>query len=435
MQYIDVQKTLDQAKPNKFHFKILFWCFLIIVIDGYDIAVAGAAIPSIMEQMHVNASTAGFMASSALFGMMFGAIFFGGLSEKIGRRWTISICVFLFSIFTAAAGFCKDPVSFSLLRFIAGLGIGGVMPNIVAHMTEFSPKKMRSFMTTMMFSGYAVGGILAAALGKQFILAYGWQVVFFAAGIPIIIIPFILKYLPESLTYLNKSNQKAQLHSIIQNIEPSLTVNPNTLLQFPMEPKTENVSITQLFNDGRLISSVMFWIAFFTGLFMIYSLSTWLTKLMALSGYSLGSALSFVIALNLGAVVGCAVGGWLADRFHIKWVLVTMYFLGGIFLYMMTFEHSQSTLYFIIAAVGACSTGAQIVAYAYCGQFYPSNIRSTGIGMAGGIGRLGAILAPLIIGYIVTLNLPLEQNFMVIAAAGIVGAIGLAFINHDKAAA
>ena len=202
MQYIDVQKTVDDAKLNKFHLKVLFWCFLIIVIDGYDIAVAGAAIPSIMEEMQVSASTAGFMASSALFGMMFGAIFFGGLSEKIGRRWTIAICVFLFSVFTAAAGLCDDPVSFSILRFIAGLGIGGVMPNIVAHMTEYAPKKIRSLMTTVMFSGYAVGGILAAALGKQFIIEYGWQVVFFAAGFPILLIPFIFKSLPESLNYL-----------------------------------------------------------------------------------------------------------------------------------------------------------------------------------------------------------------------------------------
>ena len=435
MQYIDVQKTVDDAKLNKFHLKVLFWCFLIIVIDGYDIAVAGAAIPSIMEEMQVSASTAGFMASSALFGMMFGAIFFGGLSEKIGRRWTIAICVFLFSVFTAAAGLCDDPVSFSILRFIAGLGIGGVMPNIVAHMTEYAPKKIRSLMTTVMFSGYAVGGILAAALGKQFIIEYGWQVVFFAAGFPILLIPFIFKFLPESMNYLERHKKAEELNNIVQKIEPSLVIDSNTRLKFPDAIPTESVPIAQLFNDGRLLSSVMFWVAFFTGLFMIYSLSTWLTKLMALSGYSLGSALSFVIALNVGAVIGCVIGGWLADRFHIKWVLVTMYFLGGVFLYMMTFDNSQTMLYIIIAAVGACSTGAQIVAYAYCGQFYPSNIRSTGIGMAGGVGRLGAILAPVIIGYIVALNLPLEQNFMVIAAAGIIGAIGLAFINHDKAAA
>ena len=169
MHQIDVHKMVDEAKFNRFHAFVLAWCLLIIIIDGYDIAVAGAALPSIMKDMNVDASTAGYMASSALFGMMFGAIFLGTLSDKIGRRWTISICVFLFSVFTAAAGFANDPVTFSVLRFIAGLGIGGVMPNIVAQMTEYAPRKIRSVMTTVMFSGYAIGGILAAVLGKQFI--------------------------------------------------------------------------------------------------------------------------------------------------------------------------------------------------------------------------------------------------------------------------
>ena len=189
MHRIDVHKMVDEAKFNRFHAFVMAWCVLIIIIDGYDIAVAGAALPSIMKEMGVTASTAGFMASSALFGMMFGAVFLGTLSDKIGRRWTISICVFLFSVFTAAAGFANDPVTFSVLRFIAGLGIGGVMPNIVAQMTEYSPKKIRSLMTTVMFSGYAIGGILAAVLGKQFIGDYGWQFVFIAAGAPVLLIP------------------------------------------------------------------------------------------------------------------------------------------------------------------------------------------------------------------------------------------------------
>jgi AAHS family benzoate transporter-like MFS transporter len=167
---------------------------------------------------------------------------------------------------------------------------------------------------------------------------------------------------------------------------------------------------------------------------MVYALSTWLTKLMALAGYSLGSALTFVIALNVGAIVGAVGGGWLADRFHIKWVLVTMYALGGAFLCLMTVKTSTELLYLLVGAVGACTTGAQIVAYAYSGQFYPTSIRSTGIGMASGVGRLGAIVAPVLIGVIVGLQLPLAQNFLVIGAAGIVGAAALACINHRTSA-
>lgn len=432
MQYIDVHKVADEAKFNKFHAKVLAWCFIIIIIDGYDIAVAGAALPSIMSGMGVDASTAGFMASSALFGMMFGAIFLGSISEKIGRKLTIAICVFLFSVFTAAAGLTDDPVTFSILRFIAGLGIGGVMPNIVAQMTEYSPKKIRSLMTTFMFSGYAIGGVLAAVIGKQFILEFGWQVVFFAAGVPVLLLPFILKSMPESLSYLLKKQNQQDLQKVVRDMEPSIQLDHTVEFTQTIQADDSKSAIAQLFQEGRALSTFMFWGAYFTGLFMVYALSTWLTKLMAMSGYSLGSALSFVIALNVGAVVGAVGGGWLADKFHIKWVLVTMYALGSVFLYMMTLPMATEMLYIVIGVVGACTTGAQIVAYAYCGQFYPSAIRSTGIGMAAGIGRMGAILAPLLIGFIVALNLPIEQNFMVISLAGLIGAVALSLINHRR---
>lgn len=434
MQYIDVQHNIDTARLSIFHYKVLFWCFLIIVIDGYDIAIAGAALPSIMSEMGVTAATAGFMASSALFGMMFGAISGGVLSEKIGRVKTIVICVFVFSLFTALAGFSKDPVTFSVLRFIAGLGIGGVLPNIIAQMTEFSPKKLRSFLTTLMFSGYAVGGIFAALIGKQFIAQYGWQIVFFVAAAPLLTIPFLLKFMPESLSFLIKQNSEHKIKTTLKNINPQLDMHPEVKLKTVEDTVTASAPVTQLFQDGRAFSTVMFWIAYFTGLFMMYALSTWLTKLMSMSGYSLGSALSFVISLNVGAVIGANLGGWLADRFNIKWVLVIMYALGSIFLYAMTFKLSTELLYMLIACVGACTTGAQLIAYAYTGQFYPGHIRSTGVGAASSVGRLGAILAPLIIGYIVMLNLPLEQNFLVIASAGIIGAIALALINHSKSA-
>lgn len=432
MQCIDVHKVADGAKFNKFHAKVLAWCFIIIIIDGYDIAVAGAALPSIMTGMGVDASTAGFMASSALFGMMFGAIFLGSISEKIGRKLTIAICVFLFSVFTAAAGLANDPVTFSILRFIAGLGIGGVMPNIVAQMTEYSPKKIRSLMTTMMFSGYAIGGVLAAVIGKQFILQFGWQVVFFAAGVPVLLLPFILKSMPESLSYLLKKQNQKDLQKVVRDMEPSIQMDQSVEFTQTIKADDSKPAIAQLFHEGRALSTFMFWGAYFTGLFMVYALSTWLTKLMAMSGYSLGSALSFVIALNVGAVVGAVGGGWLADKFHIKWVLVSMYALGSVFLYMMTLPMATEMLYIVIGVVGACTTGAQIVAYAYCGQFYPSAIRSTGIGMAAGIGRMGAILAPLLIGFIVALNLPIEQNFMVISLAGLIGAVALSLINHRR---
>ena len=167
MHRIDVHKLADESKFNRFHAVVLFWGVLILILDGYDLAVVGAALPSIMKDMGVDATQAGFMASSALFGMMFGAIFLGTLADKIGRPLMIAICVALFSVFTAAAGLTHDPITFSITRFIAGLGIGGVLPIVAAQMAEFAPAKMRARLVTVVFAGYSIGGVLVALIGKQ----------------------------------------------------------------------------------------------------------------------------------------------------------------------------------------------------------------------------------------------------------------------------
>jgi AAHS family benzoate transporter-like MFS transporter len=434
MRQIDIHKLADGARFNRFHAGILAWCALIIICDGYDLAVAGIALPSIMKEMGVTAQNAGFMVSSALFGMMFGAIFLGTVADRIGRRLAIVICLALFSVFTAAAGLSSDPYVFSLMRFLAGLGIGGVMPNVVAQMTEYSPKKIRSTMVTLMFSGYAVGGMVAALLGKGMIESYGWQSVFLAAGVPIVLVPFILKSLPESMPFLVKQHRVDELQRILARMEPSYRAEQGDRFEVPSADRVQGAPIGKLFQDGRGFSTIMFWVAFFMCLFMVYALSSWLAKLMAGAGYSLGSALTFVLVLNFGAMIGAVGGGWLADRFHIKHVLVGMYALAAVSITLLGYPVSTPVLFVLVGLAGASTIGTQIVTYAYAGQFYPTAIRSTGIGWASGVGRSGAILAPIVIGTLVGMALPLQQNFMAIAIPAVIAAVSVALISHGKSA-
>ncbi|MTV36380.1 MFS transporter [Duganella radicis] len=434
MQHIDIHKLADNARFNRFHAGILAWCAIIIICDGYDLAVAGIALPSIMKSMGVTAQNAGFMVSSALFGMMFGAIFLGTVADRIGRPRAIAICLALFSVFTAAAGLTTDPYVFSAMRFLAGLGIGGVMPNVVAQMTEYSPRKIRSTMVTLMFSGYAVGGMLAALLGKGMIEAYGWQSVFLAAGVPVVLIPFILKTLPESMPFLIRQARIGELQSILTRMEPQYVVGATDRYAVPAHDRAEGAPIGKLFQDGRGFSTVMFWIAFFMCLFMVYALSSWLAKLMASAGYSLGSALTFVLVLNFGAVIGAVGGGWLADRFHIKYVLVGMYALAAVSITLLGYKVPTEVLYVLVGLAGASTIGTQIVTYAYAGQFYPAAVRSTGIGWASGVGRSGAILAPIVIGTLVGMQLPLEQNFVAIAIPAVIATVAVSLIRHGRSA-
>ena len=434
MRHIDVHELSDKARFNRFHAGVLLWCALIIICDGYDLAVAGIALPSIMKDMGVTAQNAGFMVSSALFGMMFGAIFLGTIADRIGRRKAIAICIALFSVFTAAAGFTHDPYTFSAMRFLAGLGIGGVMPNVVAQMTEYSPKKIRATMVTLMFSGYAVGGMLAALLGKGLLETYGWSSVFMAAGLPVLLIPVILKTLPESMPFLIRENRLDELKQIVARMEPSYRPDAGDRFALPAQDRAEGAPIGKLFRDGRGFSTAMFWIAFFMCLFMVYALSSWLTKLMASAGYSLGSALTFVLVLNFGAVIGAVGGGWLADRFNIKYVLMGMYALAAVSITLLGFKVPTELLFLLVGLAGASTIGTQIVTYAYAGQFYPMAIRSTGIGWASGVGRSGAILAPIAIGTLVGMALPLEQNFMAIAIPAAIAVIAVSLIRHGRSA-
>jgi AAHS family benzoate transporter-like MFS transporter len=177
----------------------------------------------------------------------------------------------------------------------------------------------------------------------------------------------------------------------------------------------------------------MMWVAFMTGLFMVYALSSWLTKLMAMAGYSLGSALNFVIVFNVGAIAGAILGGWLGDRVNIKRVLIAFYVVGAVALSLMGYTKSTASLFVVVFVVGASTLGTQLLAYAYAGGFYPHAIRSTGVGFASGVGRIGAIVAPVLIGWLVSLRLPLEQNFMAIGVAGLIGAMAVTLIDHARA--
>ncbi|KVS34253.1 MFS transporter [Burkholderia cepacia] len=434
MRQINLQALSDDARLGKLHGVVLFWCALIIVFDGYDLAVAGIALPAIMNEMGVNPAQAGFMVSSALFGMMFGNIVFGTVAERIGRRRAIAACLTLFSVFTAAAGLAPTPVLFGVARFLAGIGIGGVMPNVIAHMTEYAPRRVRNTLVTLMFSGYSVGGMLAAVMGKGMIDAHGWQSVFVAAGAPVLLVPLLMKWMPESLPFLIRHGRTDELARIAQRLDPAYRPQPGDCYVVPRADHAGNAPVRQLFDDGRGFSTVMFWIACFMCLFMVYALSSWLTRLMAGAGYSLGSALTFVLVLNAGAMAGAIGGGWLADRLPIKTVLVSMYLLAAVSITLLGYPMPTALLFVLVGLAGASTIGTQIVNCAYAGQFYPMAIRSTGIGWTLGVGRSGAILAPIVIGVLVGIDLPLAQNFMAIGLPALVAAVAVGLIDQRRSA-
>lgn len=428
MEKVNINETIDNAKFGLFHWKVLVWCLLIIIFDGYDLVIYGVALPLLMQQWSLTAVQAGLLASAALFGMMFGAMIFGTLSDRLGRKKTIMICVTLFSGFTFLGAFATNPVEFAILRFIAGLGIGGVMPNVVALMTEYAPKKIRSTLVAIMFSGYAIGGMTSALLGAWLVKDMGWQIMFLIAGIPLLMLPIIWKFLPESLAFLIKSGKEEQAKQIINKLLPTRDIHQNTQLVFN-ENIHHEAPVKALFQDGRAFSTFMFWIAFFMCLLMVYALGSWLPKLMLQAGYSLGASMLFLFALNIGGMVGAIGGGALADRFHLKPVITSMFVIGAAALILLGFNSPQIVLYSLIALAGAATIGSQILLYTFVAQFYPTTVRSTGMGWASGIGRIGAIIGPVLTGALLTFELPHQMNFLAIAIPGVIAAFAIFLVN------
>ncbi|UOB53822.1 aromatic acid/H+ symport family MFS transporter [Acinetobacter junii] len=428
MEKVNINETIDNAKFSLFHWKVLVWCLLIIIFDGYDLVIYGVALPLLMQQWSLTAVQAGLLASAALFGMMFGAMIFGTLSDRLGRKKTIMICVTLFSGFTFLGAFATNPVEFAILRFIAGLGIGGVMPNVVALMTEYAPKKIRSTLVAIMFSGYAIGGMTSALLGAWLVKDMGWQIMFLIAGIPLLMLPIIWKFLPESLAFLIKSGKEEQAKQIINKLLPTRDIHQNTQLVFN-ENIHHEAPVKALFQDGRAFSTFMFWIAFFMCLLMVYALGSWLPKLMLQAGYSLGASMLFLFALNIGGMVGAIGGGALADRFHLKPVISSMFVIGAAALILLGFNSPQIVLYSLIALAGAATIGSQILLYTFVAQFYPTTVRSTGMGWASGIGRIGAIIGPVLTGALLTFELPHQMNFLAIAIPGVIAAFAIFLVN------
>lgn len=429
MRNIDVNDVVDNATFNKFHWKVLFWCTLIIIFDGYDLVIYGVVLPLLMDQWGLNPYVAGLLGSSALFGMMFGAMSFGMLSDKLGRKKTIIMCVVLFSVTTVINGFATTPWEFGILRFIAGLGIGGVMPNVVSLMSEYSPKKSRSTLVALMFSGYAVGGMMSAGLGIWIVPNFGWEIMFYLAIVPMLMLPFMLKYLPESVAFLMAQKREGEARSILQRVAPDRNITERDVLIVP--PTTESKApVLELFRDGRAMSTMMFWTAFFCCLLMVYALGSWLPKLMSSAGYALSSSLMFLMVLNVGAIVGAVGGGWLADRFSLRSVLVSFFLLGSGSLILLGYESPMWFLYTLMGIAGATTIGSQILLYAYVAQYYPTSIRSTGLGWASGIGRNGAIVGPMLGGTLLAMALPHQMNFLALAIPGAIATIAIALVDR-----
>lgn len=427
MGKVNPAEIIANSKFNKFHLSLLVWSFIIIAFDGYDLVVYGTVVPVLIEEWNLTSVEAGAMGSYGLFGMMFGAIFFGTLADRIGRKNVVAITLILFSLFTFLCGFAETPTLFSAYRFLAGLGLGGIMPNVIALLTDYAPKSMKSMIVSIVLCGYSVGGILAPLLGIFLMPTMGWESIFWVAGLPLLALPLMYKRLPETASHLIRTGRKEELFATLSKVSPGSTFNQNDEI-VELQATGTKVPVIGLFKDHRALSTVMFWIAFFSCLLMVYGLNTWLPKLMIEAGYALNSSLGFLIALQGGAIIGTLIIGRLCDKYGSKKMLVPMYASGAVALTLLGFGGNMFVIYLLVAIAGAATIGSQNIVQAYVSQYYPASVRSTALGMASGIGRIGGMLGPILGGFLLSVALPIHLNFIAFAIPGLIAAIALSIV-------
>lgn len=432
---VDVSPIIDEAKFQKFHWLTIFWCAYIIIFDGYDLAVLGVILPAIMAEWQLSGAEAGLLGSYTLIGMMVGALSLGALSDKLGKKRVITVCVLVFSVFTFLCAFATNPTQFGWFRFIGGVGLGGVMPVVTSLTSEYSPKRRRSLMVGVMFSGYSVGGMLAAVLGIFVIPIMGWQAMFYIALFPVLLLPFMLKQLPESAAFMVQTEQWAKMGAVLQKISPSYRYKEGTQFSNPSVVKDNTkarIVIGDLFLEGRMFSTLMLWAMCFMSLYVVYGMTSWLPRLMVQAGYPLGSSLSFLFTVHFGTVLGALSCSWLMDRFSGRNVLVAYLFVAAVAIAALGFASHSVVLYGLLMVTGATTIGTQIGLYAFIVRFYPMTMSSTGMGWALGVGRLGAIIGPFAVGLLFDLNLSLQQNFFSFAVPAALAAIFMSLVSNRK---
>ena len=428
---VDVAEFIDQQPVGRFQLKLLALCAAVLFLDGFDTQAIGYVAPALAKEWGLTRAALGPVFSAGLFGLMIGALLFGPMADRVGRKKIIIFSTLAFGIGALVTAFVQDVSALLAIRFLTGLGLGGAMPNAVAMTSEFNPRRRRATMVMIMFCGFSVGAALGGLLAAALIPHFGWRSVFVVGGVaPLLLAPVLALSLPESVRFLALAGRaNDRVSSLLGCINPKAGFAAGA--QFVMhEPHLPGIPVLHLFRQGRTLVTLLLWVVFFMSLLDIYFLANWLPTVLNDLGSSVSASAAIGSMLQVGGVVGTFALGSIIDRFSFR-ALALVYFIAVFAVGAIgQFGHSIILVTVAIFAAGFCIIGGQIAANALAAAFYPTSVRATGVGWALGIGRIGSIVGPLVGGMLMTMKWSTASLFMAAAAAALCAALAAFWLSR-----
>ena len=402
---IEVERVLDGKHHPAFHFMLLALTALALVIDGFDAQAMGYVAPSVIAEWHVSKAALGPVFSASLFGMLLGALGLSVLADRIGRRPVLIGSTLAFAVLMLATPFVTTIPQLMALRFATGLGLGCIMPNAMALVGEFSPQAHRVKRMMLISCGFTVGAALGGFVSAALIPGYGWRSVFYVGGaVPLALGVAMVFALPESLQFLVLKGRMERAKAWLATFDPTLRIGPATRLVV-RERNDGGAPVAELFRAGRTPVTLLLWAISFMNLIDLYFLSNWLPTVMRAAGYAPGTAVLVGTTLQTGGVIGTLTLGWFIERYGFVRVLFVSFAGAALSVGLIgSVAHALPWLLVAVFAGGFCVVGGQPAVNALAGQYYPTALRSTGIGWSLGIGRVGSVLGPLVGGQLIALQ-------------------------------
>jgi len=413
--------TLENQRIGGLQIRVAALCALVQVCDGYDVNSIGVSVPSLTHAWHLPgpAFTVAFLWSS--IGIMVGALSAGPIGDRVGRRPLLIASLTIFGVASLFSAFAGSLMMLTILRFFTGLGIGGAFPGAATLTGDYAPHRRRALMIMASFTGAPIGGFLCGQLAGVLLPTFGWPSVFIVGGIvPLLIVVALVLWLPESPRFLAaKANPSPREAALLQR----LAIAPGQGAVERLDVADAN-PIKMLFGPGYVLQTVLMWIIFFCSLMNLFLFVYWMPEVLHLTGMTPSAAARATSFRELGAILAVVYLGALIDRFGPERALAWHYAAGILFIALIALvAMPYLALVIVIFFSGMTIIGSQTGANAACGKLYPARMRTSGLGWALGIGRLGGIAAPILGGYLLRTGMAPTHIFLSACLFALIAAV------------